>query len=184
MAITNITRNATIDEWRIQTNLSANSINRIETGNFNKTDGTLEISNTGVLSITASGTPLQVSNLAQFSTNVSIGRNLTVGVVGANTGNVDVGSRVAIYGSGAALTVANNAVISGSGVGLTVANNIVSNNYSSNSTVNVGTFLIVGGDANLKSNLIVKGDFVLNTSKFKIETSNGDTTIAGITNDN
>jgi hypothetical protein len=182
MAITNITRNATIDEWRIQTNLSANSINRIETGYFNKSNGTFEITNTGVLSITATGTPLQVSNAAQFSTNVSIGRNLTIGVVGANTGNVEVGSRVSIQGSGIALTVANNVLIRGSANGLVVANNILSNNYTSNNIVNVGTILNVGGDANLKSNLIVKGNFTLNTNKFIVETSNGDTTISGNTN--
>ena len=47
MPITNISRINTIDEWRVQTNQSANAVNQIETGNFNKTDGTFTVSGTG-----------------------------------------------------------------------------------------------------------------------------------------
>ena len=55
MALNNITRTNTIDEWRIQTNLAANALNQIETGNYNKTNGTFTISSNGALSIIALG---------------------------------------------------------------------------------------------------------------------------------
>jgi hypothetical protein len=52
MTIPNITRNNTIDEWRIQTNQSANSLNTLETGNYDKTSGILSIEGTAAVEIT------------------------------------------------------------------------------------------------------------------------------------
>ncbi len=58
-----ITRNDTIDEWRIQTNLTANAMNRLESGNFEKTDGDLLLSGDSTLTITSSANPaVSVSN--------------------------------------------------------------------------------------------------------------------------
>ena len=66
MAITLISRTNTIDEWRVQTNQSATSLNNIETGDYSKSNGVLSITANGSLSITANGTALQVSNSALF----------------------------------------------------------------------------------------------------------------------
>lgn len=58
-----ITRNDTIDEWRIQTNLTANAMNRLESGVFTKTGGSLVIANDSTLIITSNANPsLSVSN--------------------------------------------------------------------------------------------------------------------------
>ena len=111
MSITNITRTNTVDEWRIQTNLSAGQLNALETGTYEKTAGILTISGNSNVSITATGTALQVSNAALFSTNVSIGKELALGARETTTGNLTVGKEVVIQGSGNALTVANNATV-------------------------------------------------------------------------
>jgi hypothetical protein len=70
MSIPNITRTNTIDEWRIQTNQSATALNNLETGNYTKSNGILTLSGNTVLSITANGTSLQVSNNALVQGNL------------------------------------------------------------------------------------------------------------------
>ena len=109
MSIDNITRNNTVDDWRIQTNQSANALNHIETIDYNKSNGVFTFSGpTTTLSITASGTPLQVVNQALFSTNVEVGLSITLGNEVTKKGNLLVGNTVSIYGEGNALYVANN----------------------------------------------------------------------------
>lgn len=148
MAIPNITRNNTVDEWRIQTNQSANTLNTIETGTFNKTAGTLAI---------GANASLQVSNTALFSTDITVGRDITLGVQGAATGNLGVGGVVTIYGPGNALFVANNITSNGSVI---VKETIFANNLTVNSnvvvigTANVG-FLGVANTANFGKSVTV-----------------------------
>jgi hypothetical protein len=139
MALNNITRTNTIDEWRIQTNLAANALNQIETGNYNKTNGTFTISSNGVLSITAQGTSLSVANGALFQSNISVGKDIVLGSEASQTGNLSVGNSVYIYGGATALFVANNVIANGS---LLVRNTITTNNVTVNSNV------VVVGTAN------------------------------------
>jgi hypothetical protein len=131
MAIPNITRNNTVDEWRIQTNQSANTLNTLETGTYTKTTGTLAI---------GANASLQVSNTALFSTDITVGRDITLGVQGTATGNLGVGGVVSIYGPGTALFVANNVVSNGTVI---VRNTIIANNITANSNV------VVVGTANV-----------------------------------
>ena len=131
MAIPNITRNNTVDEWRIQTNQSANTLNTLETGTYTKTTGTLAI---------GANASLQVSNTALFSTDITVGRDITLGVQGTATGNLGVGGVVSIYGPGTALFIANNVVSNGTVV---VRNTIIANNITANSNV------VVIGTANV-----------------------------------
>ena len=56
MSINNITRTNTIDEWRIQTNQSAGELNKLETGNYTKTAGTLKLEGASNVVIDAQGT--------------------------------------------------------------------------------------------------------------------------------
>ena len=111
MPISNITRTNTVDEWRIQTNLSADSLNKIETGNYDKTAGFLNIACTAVLSITSSGTGLSVANNALVSGDITVGKNIALGSEGAATGNLTIGANTFIYGKGIALFVANSATL-------------------------------------------------------------------------
>jgi hypothetical protein len=167
MALNNITRTNTIDEWRIQTNLAANALNQIETGNYNKTNGTFTISSNGVLSITAQGTSLSVANGALFQSNISVGKDIVLGSEASQTGNLSVGNSVYIYGGATALYVANNVIANGS---LLVRNTITTNNVTVNSNVvvvgtanvgylgvansgYVGTTLTVIGNKNLMLNI-------------------------------
>ena len=137
MSINNITRTNTIDEWRIQTNQSAGELNKLETGNYTKTAGTLKLEGASNVVIDAQGTSLQVTNTALFSTNVTIGKELSLGAQETATGNLGVGGTVSIYGTNTALYVANNIVSNGSVV---IKSNIVANNLTVNSnTVVVGT---------------------------------------------
>ena len=137
MSINNITRTNTIDEWRIQTNQSAGELNKLETGNYTKTSGTLRAQGTSNVVIDSQGTSLQVTNTALFSTNVTIGKELSIGTQETATGNVGIGGIVSIYGPNTSLYVANNVVSNGS---LVVKSNIVANNLTINSnTVIVGT---------------------------------------------
>jgi predicted acyltransferase (DUF342 family) len=135
MTIPNITRNNTIDEWRIQTNQSANSLNTLETGNYDKTSGILSVEGTALLEITASGTALSVANGALFSSNITVGRDIALGSEQLATGNLTVGANVFVYGRGTALYVANNAVIDNN---LQVTRTITTNNVISNTNVVVG----------------------------------------------
>ena len=139
MSINNITRTNTIDEWRIQTNQSATELNKIETGNYDKFSGSLNIACTAVLSITAQGTPLQVSNNALIGTQLTVGKDIILGSEISQTGNLSVGNTVYIYGGATALYVANNVISNGS---LLVRNTITTNNVTVNSNV------VVVGTAN------------------------------------
>jgi len=177
MAINNITRTNTIDEWRIQTNLAANALNQIETGNYNKTNGTFTISSNGALSITAQGTPLQVSNNALIGTQLTVGKDIVLGSEVSQTGNLSVGNTVFIYGGGGAggathtgLYIANNVISNGS---LVIKNTIVANNLTVNSNVVVvGTantrFLGVANSGYIGTTLTVIG----NTAVGNLTTAN------------
>jgi hypothetical protein len=135
MTIPNITRNNTIDEWRIQTNQSANSLNTLETGNYDKTSGILSIEGNAIVEITSSGTGLSVANGALFSSNITVGRDIALGSEQLATGNLSVGANVFIYGKGTALFVANNAVVN---TNLQVTRTITTNNITTNTNVVVG----------------------------------------------
>jgi hypothetical protein len=155
MSIPNITRINTIDEWRIQTNQSANAINNIETGNYTKSNGILSVTSNGSISITAEGTPLSVSNAALFSTDVTVGKNLVLGSRPSETGNLTVGSNVSILGKNNSLYVANSATINKN---LQVTENITTNNVVANSNISVyGTtntsYLIVNSSQESTSNV-------------------------------
>jgi hypothetical protein len=132
MSINNITRTNTIDEWRIQTNQSASELNKIETGNYDKYTGSFNIACTAVLSITAQGTPLQVSNNALIGTQLTVGKDIVLGSEVAQSGNLSVGNTVFIYGGATALYVANNVIANGR---LLVRDTITTNNVTVNSNV-------------------------------------------------
>ena len=72
MSIPIIARTNSIDEWRIQTNQSANAINSLETGAYNKSNGALTVSGNASVVITANGTALQVSNNALIQKNLTL----------------------------------------------------------------------------------------------------------------
>ena len=176
MALNNITRTNTIDEWRIQTNLAANALNQIETGNYNKTSGTFTISSTGVLSITAEGTPLQVSNNALIGTQLTVGKDIVLGSEVSGTGNLSIGNTVFIYGGGGAggathtgLYVANNVISNGS---LLVRNTITTNNITVNSNV------VVVGTANAGFLGVVNSGYVGTTLTVVGNTAVGNLTTA------
>jgi hypothetical protein len=169
MSITNITRTNTVDEWRIQTNLSANAINTIETGDYTKTSGTLEFTGASNVIIDSIGTSLQVTNTALFTTNVTVGKEISLGAQETATGNLGVGGVVSIYGPGNALYVANNVTSNGSVI---VKETILANTITVNSnTVVVGTtntgFLGVANTVTVGKTLSVTGNATtgnLNTS--------------------
>ena len=168
MPITNISRINTIDEWRVQTNQSANAVNQIETGNFNKTDGTFTVSETGSLEITAEGTALTVSNTALIQNTAVIGKNISLGSEETATGNLTVGANVYIYGKGTALYVANNSIIDGN---LQTSKNITTNNVTANINVNVSGTTQTG-------NLLVDSIAIItgNTTAGNLTTANVTTT--------
>jgi len=170
MAINNITRTNTIDEWRIQTNQSAAELNKIETGNYDKFSGSLNIACTAVLSITAQGTPLQVSNNALIGTQLTVGKDIILGSEVSQTGNLSIGNTVYIYGGATGLYVANNIISNGS---LVIKNTIVANNLTVNSNVVVvGTanagFLGVANSGYIGTTLTVIG----NTAVGNLTTAN------------
>jgi len=140
MSISNITRTNTVDEWRIQTNLAAAELNQLETGDYDKISGNFNIKDTANVVITSTGTALQVSNTALFSTAVIIGKELSLGAQESATGNLGVGGTTSIYGTGTGLYVANNVISNGS---LVVKNSIVTSNVTVNSNV------VVVGTANI-----------------------------------
>jgi hypothetical protein len=180
MAIPNITRNNTVDEWRIQTNQSANTLNTIETGTYTKTTGTLAI---------GANASLQVSNTALFSTDITVGRDITLGVQGTATGNLGVGGVVSIYGPGTALFVANNVVSNGT---IVARNTIIANNITTNSnvvvigTANVGFLRVAntgvfGQSVSVGNNLTVTGNTAIsgNTSVTQDLSVGGDFSVTG-----
>ena len=168
MPITNITRVNTVDEWRIQTNQSANAVNQIETGNFNKTAGTLTISGTGELSITADGTPLTVSNNALFSSDITVGKNIFLGTSGVS-GNLTVGSNVEILGDkDFSLKVSGNTRVNNN---LQVTQTITTNNIFANTNVNV-TDTTTSGYLSVLNTAIITG----NTTAGNLTTANATST--------
>ena len=171
MTIPIITRTNTIDEWRIQTNLSAEKLNDLETGNFNKSNGILTISNTASIVITAEGTPLQVANNVLFQKELTVGTELIVGASGSGIGNVITGGTVTITGPNNGLSVSNNAIISKD---LNVVRNVYSGNASVNNSATVGGDVIVGGIVKLTSNGTVlyanTGSVVINNATLSTAT--------------
>jgi hypothetical protein len=139
-----IARTNTIDEWRIQTNKSATDLNDLGFYTYDKTQGTLLISNTSILSITANGTPLQVANNVLFQSSLTLGNTLFLGVQSSATGNIIAGGTISVRGPGSALSVSNNSYV---GVDLQVVSNIYSNNYTSNGNVTVTNNLTVSTGA-------------------------------------
>ena len=109
--IETIARTNTIDEWRIQTNKSASDLNDLGFYVYDKNQGTLIISNTASLSITAEGTPLSVANNVLFQNNLTLSNNLYLGVQSSGTGNIVMGGTANIGGPGRALFVSNNALV-------------------------------------------------------------------------
>ena len=137
---------------------------------YDKTQGTLLISNTSILSITANGTPLQVANNVLFQSSLTLGNTLFLGVQSSATGNIIAGGTISVRGPGSALSVSNNSYV---GVDLQVVSNIYSNNYTSNGNVTVTNNLTVSTGAlrlngtgnvayanngSFKSNTIYSGD--------------------------
>jgi hypothetical protein len=160
MPISNITRTNTVDEWRIQTNLSANALNKIETGNYDKISGSLNIACTAVLTITSTGTGLSVANNALVSGDFTVGRSIALGSEGAATGNLTVGANVFIYGRGAALFVANSAIVN---VSIQATQSIRTNNFIANTDASItGTaqlgILTVNTNATVGTTLAVVGN--------------------------
>ncbi len=176
MSINNITRTNTIDEWRIQTNQSAGELNKLETGNYTKTAGSLRMEGSANVVIDAQGTSLQVTNTALFSTNVTVGREISLGSIQTATGNLGVGGVVSIYGPNTALYVANSVVSNGSVI---VKNNIVANNL----TVNSNTVIV--GTANLGYlGVANSGVFGKNVSVGTTLSVTGNTTVGNLTTAN
>lgn len=185
MAIDNITRNNTIDEWRIQTNQSANALNTIETGNFTKSNGSLTINSNGSLVITANGTALQVSNTVLFQTRLEVGNVISLGVRESGTGNLTVGNTVSILGANTALFVANNATVNTS---LTVGRNILLPNtgnviFANNGSANIQTIYVT--NAFIKT-LNVDGNKVIgttNSAPINYDTTTGEVShaLSGVT---
>lgn len=176
MSINNITRTNTIDEWRIQTNQSAGELNKLETGNYTKTAGTLRVQGVSNVVIDAQGTALQVTNTALFSTNVTVGKEISLGAIETATGNLSVGGVVSVYGPNTALYVANGVVSNGSVI---VKNNIVANNL----TVNSNT--VVVGTANLGYlGVANSGVFGKNVSVGTTLSVTGNTTVGNLTTAN
>jgi hypothetical protein len=142
MAISIITRTNTIDQWRVQTNQAATSLNNLETGNYTKSNGILALSGNSSLIITANGTALQVANAALFQSNVTIGSDLSVGVAATGTGNVTTGGIVTVRGPGSGLQVANNARVNAD---LQVIRTIYTGNISANGNTTVAGNETVAG---------------------------------------
>jgi hypothetical protein len=187
MPITTISRTNTIDEWRIQTNQSASALNSLETGAYVKSNGTLTLTNTSSLIITAQGTSLQVANSALIQRDLNIGNELDVGVQSSDTGNVTVGNILVVLGRNDAFQVANNAVLNSARVNTNVqiagtlstnlaysnnsvvnsnieivgtasANNVYANNLTVNTSMTIGNTVT---SLNLVSNLITTDDLVV-----------------------
>ena len=165
MAITNITKNNTIDEWRIQTNQSANALNTLETGNYTKSNGTLALTGNSKIVITANGTALQVANAVLFSTDLEVGKSITLGSQSSQTGNLTVGACTYIYGQGTSLYVANNVLAN---LNLQVTNNITTSNISTNNDVAIGRNSSIAG----KLSMTGTGNTIfVNTSAVSINTA-------------
>jgi len=187
MPITTISRTNTIDEWRIQTNQSASALNSLETGAYVKSNGTLTLTNTSSLIITAQGTSLQVANSALIQRDLNIGNELDVGIQSSQTGNVTIGNALVVLGRNDAFQVANNSVLNSARVNTNVqvagtlstnvalsnnsvvnsniqiagtasANNVYANNLTVNTSMSIGNTVT---SLNLVSNLITTDDLIV-----------------------
>lgn len=115
-----ITRNNTIDEWRIQTNLTANDLNKLESSNYEKSNGDLILSGNARLIITSGSSPsVLVSNNVLFSSNLTVGGSLTVNTNVTVVGNI-------------------------SATGLTLSGNIIANNITANNLLTTKTLNVTG----------------------------------------
>ena len=146
---------------------SLTSVGTIATGTWNGT--TIAIANGGTGSTTQNFVDLTtaqtVAGAKTFSANTSVGG--TLGVTGATT----LSSTLGVTGNttiGGTTTLNGNTAVSGS--------NTLS--VGSGATTLGGT-LAVTGATTLTSNLGVTGDVAVNTDKFKITASSGNTEIAG-----
>ena len=140
--IETIARTNTIDEWRIQTNKSASDLNDLGFYVYDKNQGTLIISNTASLSITAEGTPLSVANNVLFQNNLTLSNNLYLGVQSSGTGNIVMGGTANIGGPGRALFVSNNALV---GTDFEVRGNSYTDTLSVNTTIGVSGSATIDG---------------------------------------
>ena len=140
--IPTIARTNTIDEWRIQTNRSASDLNDLGFGTYEKDEGTLIVSETASLTITAEGTPLQVANNVLFQKDLTLSQNLLLGVESSATGNIIAGGTVEVNGPGRSFTVANNALVSND---LEVAGDIYVENVYANTNVNITGSSVIDG---------------------------------------
>lgn len=145
-----IARTNTIDEWRIQTNKSATDLNDLGFYTYDKTQGTLLLSNTSILNITANGTPLQVANNVLFQSSLTLGNTLFLGVQASATGNIIAGGTISINGPGQSLNVANS-IYAGKDL------QIVRNVYTSNVIVN--------------TDITVANNFTVSTGKLRLNGS-------------
>jgi hypothetical protein len=164
MSIPIITRTNTVDEWRIQTNLSAANLNDLKSGSYNKVGGSLTLSGNTVLSITSTGTSLQVSNNSLFQGNVTIERDVSVGVRASQTGNVTIGNRLVVLGQGSALQVANNALVN---TDLQVVRTIYTGNVRANGNLTVNQNATVNGIVRIQNS---GQTFYINTGSAFINT--------------
>ena len=156
--IENITRTNTIDEWRIQTNKSATDLNALGFTSYDKTQGTLIISNTASLRITASGTPFEVVNNVLFQNNLSLANNFYLGTVGTPTGNAIIAGTVSVGGSGAtALNVANGVTV---GTDLAVSRNISAANAAFSNHITVANNVTASGILRLPGTVAEKGNVI------------------------
>jgi hypothetical protein len=155
MTISTIARTNTIDEWRIQTNQSAGELNKLESGTYTKYAGSLLVTNSASVLITANGTSLQVSNTALFQSEVIVGRELDVGVESSQTGNVIVGRELSVLGPNTSFYVANNATVN---------------------SLRVNTSIEIGGT--ISTNVMVAGRGVVNTNIEVLNTVSANTLIA------
>ena len=142
MPIPIITRTNTIDEWRIQTNLSAIDLNNLSSNNFTKSNGTLTLSGNSSLLLTGPGTVLQTSNNALIGNDLSVANNLTVGTVGSNVGNVSIGNTLTVAGRGTGLSVSNSAIINRD---LNIVGNVFVNYATVNTNATIGNNVAVAG---------------------------------------
>jgi len=148
MTIPIITRTNTIDEWRIQTNLSAIDLNNLKANNYTKSNGTLELANSSALLISANGTALQVSNSAFIGKDLTVTNNVSIGTIGAAIGNVSIGNSVIIGGPGLAVNVSNSVYVGKHA-------NVVGNVYANNASINTSVY--VAGTANVAGIVTLSG---------------------------
>jgi hypothetical protein len=182
MPIPLISRTNTIDEWRVQTNLEATALNNLESGNFTKSNGSLSLTGSSALVITANGTALQVANGALFQSNVTVAGDIALGTQGSATGNLTTGGIVTVLAPGNALQVANNATVN---TDLQVTRTIYTGNVSANGNVTVGGNETVSGILRLPGSgnvlYVNNGVAVVKTlSATDVNTTNADISLATI----